>query len=243
MHSGLPSIAQDLRHQTRQSRVTVPLLMAQLGLLAVIVLWLVLLAVTEQRRPEVALARLRGRGRRGARDLLLGELLPVALVGVVPGAAAAVLGAWVARTLVLPGRAPFELGRRLRRGGRAGRRGAHRASRLLAVARVAREPVATLLRRVPPRRAGWALGVGDALVVAGAGAVVVLFATGGLDGPVALAAPGLLAVVVGLVLAHLTAPSAALVGPRAGRPRPGGGRASACSTRPGARPPAGSSRW
>ena len=129
VHSGLPSIAQDLRHQTRQSRVTVPLLMAQLGLLAVIVLWLVLLAVTEQRRPEVALARLRGRGRRGARDLVLGELLPVVLAGVVPGAAAAVLGAWVARTLVLPGRAPFELGAALRGGARAGRGGAHRRHR------------------------------------------------------------------------------------------------------------------
>ena len=211
VHSGLPSIGQDLRDQTRQAHVTVPLLMAQLGLLALIVLWLVLLAVTEQRRPEVALARLRGRGRRGARRLLLGELLPVALLGVVPGAAVAVLGAWVARALVLPGHAPFELGR-----------GFVAAVALavvvltvvtvLAVSRVAREPVATLLRRVLPRRAGWALGVGDALVVAGAGAVVVLFATGGLDGPVALAAPGLLAVVVGLVLAHLTAPSAALVG-------------------------------
>ena len=175
VHSGLPSIGRDLRDQTRQSRITVPLLMAQLGLLAIIVLWLVLLAVTEQRRPEVALARLRGRGRSGARRLLLGELVPVALAGVVPGAAAAVLGAWVARTLVLPGRAPFAWPA-LRRGGRAGGGGA-RGRHGPRSRRVAREPVATLLRRVPPRRAGWALGVGDALLVAGAGAVVVLFAT------------------------------------------------------------------
>ncbi len=211
--TGLPDIADDVRAQIKQSRVTVPLLMAQLGLLAVVVLWLVLLAVTEQRRPEVALARLRGRGRRGARGLLLGELLPVALAGVIPGALLAVLGAWVARAVVLPGEAPFELGLRVVEA-------VALAVVLLllvtvvAVTRVAREPVETLLRRVPPRRTGWGLGVADAFMIAGSGAVVVVFATGGLDGPIALAAPGLLAIAVGLVLAHLTTPTAALLGRR-----------------------------
>ncbi len=211
--SGLPDIAQDIRDQTDQSRVTVPLLMAQLGLLAVVVLWLVLLAVTEQRRPEVALARLRGRGRKGARGLLLGELLPVALVGVVPGFIAALLGSWFARTVLLPGNAPFEIGLPVA------------AAVLLAVvvlvlvtvvavARIVREPVATLLRRVPPRQTRWGLGVADALVIAGCGTLVVAFATGSLDGPIALAAPGLLAIVVGLVMAHLTAPTASIVGRR-----------------------------
>ncbi|HEU5037339.1 MAG TPA: FtsX-like permease family protein [Nocardioides sp.] len=211
--SGMSDLAEDVRAQTGQSRVTVPLLMAQLGLLAVVVLWLVLLAVTEQRRPEVALARLRGRGRRGARRLLVGELLPVALAGVVPGVALALLGTWFARSVVLPGSAPFELRLPLL------------YALLIAVAvltlvtvvavvRVTREPVVTLLRRVPPRRTGWSLGVADALLIAGCGSVVVVFATGGLDGPVALAAPGLLAIVVGLVLAHLTTPTASLVGGR-----------------------------
>lgn len=212
-YSGLPDIADDVREQSDQSRVTVPLLMAQLGLLALVVLWLTLLAVTEQRRPEVALARLRGRGRRGARGLLAGELLPVALAGVVPGAVLALLGVWAARTTLLPGHAPFETGVRL-----LGAVGLAVLALVLltglAVARVAREPVETLLRRVPPRRNGWALGTGDALVVAGCGSLVVVFATGGLEGPVALAAPGLIAVVVGLVLAHLTGPITALAGRR-----------------------------
>ncbi|MDI6908560.1 FtsX-like permease family protein [Nocardioides sp.] len=213
-YSGLPDLADDVREQSDQSQVTVPLLMAQLGLLALVVLWLTLLAVTEQRRPEVALARLRGRGRRGARGLLLGELLPVALAGVLPGAALALLGVWAARTMLLPGHAPFETGVRL-----LGALGLAVLALVLltglAVARVAREPVETLLRRVPPRRNSWALGTGDALVVAGCGSLVVVFATGGLEGPVALAAPGLLAVVVGLVLAHLTGPITALAGRRA----------------------------
>ena len=210
-YSGLPDLADDVREQTDQSRVTVPLLVAQLGLLSLVVLWLTLAAVTEQRRPEVALARLRGRGRRGARALLAGELLPVALAGVVPGVAVALVGTWIARTSVLPGHAPFETGLRLL----AAVAIAVAALVLLtgvAVARVAREPVETLLRRVPPRRSGWALGTGDALVVAGCGSLVVVFATGGLEGPAALVAPGLLAVVVGLVLAHLTSPLAALAG-------------------------------
>ncbi len=211
--SGMSDLAENVREQTSQSRVTVPLLMAQLGLLAVVVLWLVLLAVTEQRRPEVALARLRGRGRRGARGLLVGELLPVALAGVVPGVLLALLGTWFARTAVLPGNAPFELRLPLLYAVLIAA-GVLTVVTLVAVVRVSREPVVTLLRRVPPRRTGWSLGVADALLIAGCGSVVVVFATGGLDGPVALAAPGLLAIVVGLVLAHLTTPTAALVGGR-----------------------------
>jgi len=211
--SGMSDLAENVREQTSQSRVTVPLLMAQLGLLAVVVLWLVLLAVTEQRRPEVALARLRGRGRRGARALLAGELLPVALAGVVPGVLLALLGTWFARTVVLPGDAPFELRLPLLYAVLVAVAVLTLVA-LVAVVRVAREPVVTLLRRVPPRRTGWSLGVADALLIAGCGSVVVVFATGGLDGPIALAAPGLLAIVVGLVLAHLTTPTASLVGGR-----------------------------
>ena len=106
--SALPSLDEDVQKQVDQARVTVPLLMAQLGLLAVVVLWLVLAAITEQRRTEVAVARLRGRGRSGARRLLLAELLPLGLVAVLPGAALAVLGVMVARSTVLPGDPPVE---------------------------------------------------------------------------------------------------------------------------------------
>jgi putative ABC transport system permease protein len=211
--SGLPALADEVQHQIDQSRVTVPLLLAQLCLLVVVVLWLVLLAMTEQRRPEVALARLRGRGRRGARALLLVELLPVTLVAVVPGAVLALLAAWFARVVVLPGHPPFEVGWQFLLAVVLSA-AVLAVLTVVAVGRVVREPVERLLRRVPPRRSGWGLGVGEALAIAGAGGVVVVFATGGLDGPAALAAPGLLAIVVGLVLAHLTTPTAALVGRR-----------------------------
>ncbi|MBZ5738707.1 FtsX-like permease family protein [Nocardioides mangrovi] len=211
--TGIGDLADNVSDQIDQSRVTVPLLMAQLGLLAVVVLWLVLLAVTEQRRPEVALAHLRGRGRRGARRLLLAELLPVTLAGLVPGLVLAVVAAWVARTVALPGDVPLELrlpvvlALVLAAGVLLG-------ITVVASVRVAREPVSDLLRRVPPRQSTWALGAVDAVVVAGCGAVVVLFATGGLEGPVAMVAPALLAVVVGLLLAHLTTPTAGLLGRR-----------------------------
>lgn len=211
--SGLPDLASGVQDQIDQSRVTVPLLMAQLCLLAVVVLWLILLAITEQRRPEVALARLRGRGRRGARRLLLGELLPITLVALVPGALLAVFASWFARMVLLPGDPPFELGLPFL-AALAAAAVVLTGVTLVAVSRVVREPVERLLRRVPPRATGWALGAADAIVIAGAGGIVVVFATGGLDGPIALAAPGLLAIVVGLLLAHLTTPSAALIGRR-----------------------------
>src|SRR6476469_7563345 len=57
----LPRLTRDeVARGREQSGLIVPLLMAQLGLLALVVLWLVLGAAIEQRRPEVALARLRG---------------------------------------------------------------------------------------------------------------------------------------------------------------------------------------
>ena len=217
VYSGMPTIAGTVRDQSEQSRVTVPLLMSQLGVLLVVVLWLVLGAVTEQRRPEVALARLRGRGRRGALALVLGELLPVVLVGAVPGFLLALLGSVAVRRWLLPGSVPFELGPPVL------------VALLLAVVvlvavtvlaglRVTSEPVAALLRRIPARRSGWAIGAADAVLLTAAAAIAVVFAVGGIRGPVALVAPGLVAVVVGLVLSHLIPPVAAAVG-RAGMRR------------------------
>ncbi|HZB47623.1 MAG TPA: hypothetical protein VE547_00885, partial [Mycobacteriales bacterium] len=67
VESGLPAIASTVDRGRDQARVTVPLLMTQLGLLALFVLGLTLGAAVEQRRPEVAVARLRGAGRAAAR--------------------------------------------------------------------------------------------------------------------------------------------------------------------------------
>lgn len=213
VRSGLASIADTVREGRHQARTTVPALMVPLGVLGLVVLWMALGAAAEQRRPEVALARLRGRGTGGARAHLLRELLAVVLAGVPVGFVVAVGLAWLARTTVLPGDVPLEL--RLPVG----------IALLLSVAavgattalvsiRVSREPIASLLRRVPPRRTGWALGTGDAVAVTAAVLIVGAFATGKVTGPVAVAAPAILALAVGLVLSRLAIPVATRAGRR-----------------------------
>ena len=210
--TGLANITTQIRAQTRQADRTVPLLMAPVAVLSLLVLWLVLAAATEQRRGEVAVARLRGRGPRGAAVLLLMELLPVLLAGVVPGIALALLGGVLARRL-LPGAAPFEAGLDLV------------VAVLLAVVavvlttvaaavRVAREPMDSLMRRGRVKSVRWTLGALDAFLVAAVGTGVLAFVTGSLSGPLALAGPALLASLAGLLLGHLAAPTATAWGGR-----------------------------
>ncbi|MDX6211547.1 MAG: hypothetical protein QOF82_634, partial [Frankiales bacterium] len=81
--------------QRRQARTVIPLLAVQLAVLGIVVLAFVCAAATEQRRPEIALARLRGHGVGGAAFLLLRELGVLVLAGAVVGTA---LG-WVAATV------------------------------------------------------------------------------------------------------------------------------------------------
>jgi hypothetical protein len=209
--SGLTAIADRVSDQRDRSEATVPLLMAQLGLLAVVVFWLVLGAVTEQRRSEVALTLLHGRGQTGARRRLLGELLPVALVGVLLGTGGAVLLCWAAVRFFLPGSAELELRPPVWLALLAATV-ALVAITAAAVWRTTREPVQTLLRSVRTRETGWRIGALETLVIAAAGTVVVVFVTGGLSGPIAVAGPTLLALVVGLLLAHATVPIAAATG-------------------------------
>ena len=149
----LGAVTDDVRAQTRQAHRTVPLLMAPMAVLTVFVLWLVLAAATEQRRGEVAVARLRGRGPAGAVGLLLVELLPAPPAGrrargrCSPSSA----GRWRGRCC--PATAPFEAGP------------GFATAVLLAVVvvvlttvvaavRVAREPLDALMRRGRVRRRG-----------------------------------------------------------------------------------------
>lgn len=208
----LSTLTEEVRSQTSQAHRTVPLLMAPMAVLAVFVLWLVLVAATEQRRGEVAVARLRGRGPAGAVRLLLVELLPVLLAGVLPGAVVALLGGALARAL-LPGAAPFEVGP----GFVTAVVLAASAVALTTVAagvRIARQPLDDLLRRERVASGKWAIGALDAFLIAGAGTGVLAFATGSLSGPFALAGPALLALLTGLLLAHLAAPTASAWGRR-----------------------------
>ncbi len=213
VRSGLPAIADAAAVGSGQAAVTVPLLMAQLGLLLGSVLWLVLVAAADQRRGEVAVARLRGRGSRGARRLLLAETLPPVVVGAPLGALLAVGGTTVARHTLLTGDPPFEVTWPAVAALVVGL-GLMVALAVLSVRRVCREPVAALVRSVPARPSGLRLGVLEAMLVAAAVAVLVALATGSVGGPVGEVAPALLALAAGVVAARLLASLLAVAGRR-----------------------------
>lgn len=212
VRSTVDEVAESVAVQTSQARRTVPLLMAPMVVLALFVLWLVLAAATEQRRGTVAVARLRGRRPVGAARLLLADLLPVLLAGAVPGAALALLGGVVARWL-LPGSGAFEVV-----GGFVAATGLAIAALVLtavvSVVRVARQPLDQLVRSDRVQGGRWTLGVLDAVLLATVGSGALAFLAGGLSGSFALAGPALLALFVGLVLAHLSAPAADRLGRR-----------------------------
>jgi hypothetical protein len=206
----LPTIIEGIRVGQHQLRVIVPLLMAQLGLLAAAILLLVAQAAVEQRRPEVALARLRGRSREGAGRIVMGELAATVAMGLPIGFALALLLTSLVRWFLLPEGVPFEVP----------------WSSLVALAAAAlvcavaiwlaarpvqRLTVSALLRRVSRERTR-AFGVVDILAVALAGFGLVGLATGSLEGPLALVTPTLVALAAGLVASRLAIPVAGASG-------------------------------
>jgi putative ABC transport system permease protein len=198
--TGLEDIADDLARGREQAHVTIPLLMVQLGLFALVVLWLVVRAAVDQRRPELALARLRGRTPWGAALLLLRELGTPVAAGVPAGLALAWgISALVRRTW-LPGAVPFEVTAALVWAALAGALALLLA--LTPILGVVRQPISALLRQVAPRASRRAVGSGEAVVVAVAVAGFAAFATGGLTGPFAMAAPALLALATGVAVSH-----------------------------------------
>ncbi|MDQ2781141.1 MAG: hypothetical protein M3Y26_01210 [Actinomycetota bacterium] len=197
----------------RQARIIVPLLMGQLAILAVVVLGLIASAAVEQRRPELALGRLRGRGPSGVARMVMSELGTVVAAGVPVGFLLALgLGA-LARARWLTTGVPAEVPPSMYVAALVSL-----LAGLLAVAVVARptlrEPISTLLRRVPPRRRGWRVGILDAIVITVAAAGLVTLASGNVSGPLALATPTLLALALGLLLAHVLVPLADLLARR-----------------------------
>lgn len=192
----------------------VPLLMVQLGLLLVMALWLALRSATQQRRPELALARVRGRGAAGARRLLLGELaLPVTL-GLPLGLATA----WAVDSLVGHAWLPIGVG-----GGLSWWAVLAGCATLALVGAMAwwitrstlAESVVSLLRGVPPRDSGARMGVVEAAVVVVAGFGVVALGSGALSGPLALVIPLLAAVAAGVLLGLLLLPLLSRISRRA----------------------------
>lgn len=209
--SPMAGLLAGIREGQDQVRLVVPLLMAQLGLLAAVVLLSVAAAAVEQRRPEVALARLRGRSRDGARWLVVGELGLTVLLGLPVGLALALALNEAARRLLLPDGVPFEFP--------LGVLVALLAAALVALGAVwlaaqpvLNEPISSLLRRVAQARASRRLPAVDIVVAALAVAGIAGLATTSDAGPLALVTPTLLSLAAGLVVAHVVVRAAASSG-------------------------------
>ena len=210
VESELPLVIRAVSGGQSQLRVIVPLLMAQLALLAGAILLLVAQAAVEQRRPEAALARLRGRSREGAGRLVMAELGLTVASGLPLGFVLALgLSEAVRRTLLAPG-VPFEVPV-LSVVGLVASAVVCALAIVIAVRPLQRQAISSLLRRVAPSRAG-AFAVVDILAVALAVFGIVGLATRTLTGPLALLTPTLVALAGGLVTSRLAVPVARSTG-------------------------------
>jgi hypothetical protein len=203
--SDIPALSQRVATGSDQGRTTVVVLVVQLLVLIAVVLWMVLVAATDDRRPELALARLRGRGRRGAGAYLLSELLPLTLGGVAIGILVAPLVMSVVARVVFPVDVPLELP-----GGfllaALGSVVAVLAVVLAAAQRAVTEPVDSLLRAVRARHTGGGVGAAEVTLIVFSLTAVVALVTGNLEGPLATIAPTLLAVAAALLLGRALGP-------------------------------------
>ncbi len=198
----LPALLAEISRGQRQAATVVPGFALELALLVLVVIGLVVAAAAEQRRPEFALARLRGRSQARAARLLVRELAPVLLLGVVPGFLLAwALAEWASRHWLGGVGAP-EL-----RWPVLAAVGAVLVVQLAIVwfvaRRVARAPVQDMLRRVPPRTSRVGVGTVEAALAAAAIGGVVVVLSGDQHNLLAVVTPGLIALVVGLVLSRI----------------------------------------
>ncbi|TCM43448.1 FtsX-like permease family protein [Kribbella sp. VKM Ac-2568] len=208
--TGLDGLIDTIQAERKQATTIIPLVMVQVALFGVVVLALALGAVVDQRRPEVAVARLRGSSaRRTGRSLFI-ELGAAVLIGTLAGIVTGFGLLMIVRATWLNDGAPLEFPWTVP--------AALAVAAVVGLAVVAwsvravvRQPISTLLRRVAPRRRGRAIGMIDLSIIVLASAGLVAALTGGGRGPLPVLTPTLLALAVGLTFAHLLLPAAGLV--------------------------------
>ncbi|WP_265446260.1 FtsX-like permease family protein [Flexivirga meconopsidis] len=196
----ITQVNSQVHHDLDQVGVIVPLMMVQLLILLAIMLWLVLRSYVDRRRPELALARIRGQQVDGARRGVIAELALPVIVGAVAGVVLAYAADWLVRALWLPSGTP---------GGWSGWAFAAAGAGLLLVAvevllslrPALRSPVTELMRAVPARVSGLRLRPFELVAALLALVLAVLVATKSLSGVVALLSPLFVAIVFAVVIA------------------------------------------
>jgi putative ABC transport system permease protein len=208
--SGLVGIIDGITAERRQAATIIPLVMVQVALFGVVVLALAIAAVVDQRRPELAVSRLRGAGARRTGRTLAAELSVPVLIGTLAGALVGFGVLLIVRSTWLKGGAPLELPWTVP--------AAVALAALAGLAVVAgairtviRQPISTLLRRIVPRRRGRTIGMIDVVIIVVASVGLIGALTGGGRGPLPVLTPSLLALAVGLTFAHLLLPIAGLI--------------------------------
>ncbi|MFI5907076.1 FtsX-like permease family protein [Dactylosporangium sp. NPDC051541] len=196
----LPAVLRDIDTDQRAIARTAPVIAVPLLLLCWFVLFLLVASLTEERGPEIALAKLRGYPAGRAARFGLGEMLLLTAAAVPVGLVAGLgLVQLAADLLLAPGVHAEVRWPVFAAAGIALVAGVLAA--LLAARRTLARPVLGLLRRVPAR-GGWRAGAAEGVVVALAAASLVA-AAGDRTSPLALLAPPLLALVLGVAAARL----------------------------------------
>ncbi|MGI8882498.1 MAG: FtsX-like permease family protein [Jatrophihabitans sp.] len=211
--TNLPALLDTADKGRQQTRIIIPTLAAELGLVILVLLGMVIAVGVDQRRPELALARLRGRGKPAAARFFIGEITALVTVALIPGLAVA----WLVCTLLCKAFLPSGVVPEWRWPVLAAGVAVSLVALLAAVVmarRAAAQPIGDLLRSVP-RRSGRSVGLLEVGVGIAALAGVVVVLTGGDKSALALITPGLIAILAGLVLSRIILTIARRVGVRA----------------------------
>jgi hypothetical protein len=196
----LPAILDDVAADRSAIGRTAPVVAVPLLLLVWFVLFLLVAALTEERGPEIALARLRGFPGPRAVRFGLGEVLVLIVLAAPVGVGLGLLLVEASARLALAEGAHVELRWPVLLAAVAALAAAAAAA-AAAGRSTLRRGALNLLRRVP-ERTGWRAGVVEGAVVALAAASLMV-AVGDPTAPLALLAPATVAVLAGVAAARL----------------------------------------
>lgn len=202
LDSFLPELLDQVGTGRRQAATIIPGLALELALLILVVTTIVMVAAADEHQPDFALARLRGQSVGQSAGILIRELAPVVTVSVLPGVALSWGLAAAADRWWLHGHGALEW--------RWPPIAAGAAVLLLELMilvgvarRAVRQPVQTLLRRIPRRSSRRGVGILEATAAAMSLAGVLVVVSGDQHNLLAVLTPGFIALTVGLVASRL----------------------------------------